>query len=759
MLSPFLYLGSPTRCLKIGKLSLGGDAPIRIQSMTTTDTMDTQATVEQSIALFDAGAELVRITAPGPKDAENLAQIKSDLVQRGYEQPLVADIHFSPKAAMIALEHVEKVRINPGNFVDRKRFQIREYTDQEYQEELEALKESFVPLVRRAKDLGRVLRIGSNHGSLSDRILNRYGDTPLGMIESALEFIRFAREEDYHDIVVSMKSSNPRVMVEAYRLLSLYFHEHSYDYPLHLGVTEAGGQRDGRMKSALGIGSLLIDGIGDTIRVSLTEDPVQEIYAAKDILKSLEQKGAKRRIQSHSLKEREYWEKAWLRSLSSYKSMSPEYKKSSLSLKQKNGKNHKVKENKVEKTAKAHLESSALSIFQSQRKLHPVFVKLEQFTDKKKASLQKEKFDAALLQKEWQKKLEILQRKGCDALWCSSSPHSFSFSSLEGKTLIQALATLNFPWVQDIGKIEIEKKDLSLSKLSVHRQAAAVNLDIDGEDLQEASLPLKKLQNELQERKQSLFLHCISEPQNLQACIEALFKTELLKNPNLVLSLSIKNTQGDISPCEIIFAYRLLYSYKEKRRAEGGSTFPPVLLRASYASSENIFLVDSSIYLGSLLLDGLGDALFIDIKRFESEAKLQFQLDLLQATRLRFSKTEYISCPSCGRTLFDLEETTARIRKRTGHLKGLKIAVMGCIVNGPGEMADADFGYVGAGPGKVHLYHKKELVKANIPTAEADEELVRLIQKNHAWSELPLSSVENKPSQEKPSEELAKVID
>ena len=728
MPSPFVYCRFPTRRLMLGNLSLGGQTPIRIQSMTTTDTMDTRATLEQSIALFDAGAELVRITAPGPRDAENLGRIKSELIRRGYEQPLVADIHFSPKAAMIALEHVEKVRINPGNFVDRKRFELREYTDQEYEEELEALKESFLPLVRRAKELGRVLRIGSNHGSLSDRIMNRYGDTPLGMIESALEFIRFAREEEYHDIVVSMKSSNPQVMVEAYRLLSLYFQEHGYDYPLHLGVTEAGGQRDGRMKSAVGIGALLMDGIGDTIRVSLTEDPVQEIYAAKDMLRSMGQN-----MQGKEASQR--WTPNWSRQFSFHENKCPENPKAVSFPKQING-SFRAKEG-----AKERGEASPLPIFEDPRKLYPVFIRVEEVEQKeeggpsKKGSLLSVR---GLSQAEWQRKLQPLKTKGCDALWCSFLPE---------EAFVRAARTLGLPWVQDLEGIKMEKgmKEKELLELPIHDQAAAISLGLSLEQLKEAGTTFKVIQSRLSENKQSLFLHCISKPQEVQACVESLLKLGLDKEKNLVLSLSIENEKGDFSSCkeegesELAFGYRFLYARKEGFSGEK-NLFPPILLRASYASYEDA-LMKSSIYFGSLLLDGIGDALFLELRDMNAEESLQFQLDLLQATRLRLSKTEYISCPSCGRTLFDLEETTARIRKRTGHLKGLKIAVMGCIVNGPGEMADADFGYVGAGPGKVHLYRKKKLVKANVPAREADEELVRLIQENNAWSQAPKEKV------------------
>ena len=511
--------------------------------MTTTDTMDTQATVKQSIALFDAGAELVRITAPGPKDAENLGAIKSELRKRGYEQPLVADIHFSPKTAMIALEHVEKVRINPGNFVDRKRFEIHEYTDEQYQEGLEALKESFLPLVQRAKTLGRVLRIGSNHGSLSDRIMNRYGDTPLGMIESALEFIRFARQANYHDIVVSMKSSNPQIMVQAYRLLSAHFYEHGYDYPLHLGVTEAGGERDGRMKSALGIGSLLMDGIGDTIRVSLTEDPVQEIYAAKEILKVLAQRQLQQKTQNNYVKESKHWEANYSKQISFYESKRMPSRELSLA------------SNKIKRTSKQSQILPSTPISMGAQSPYRVFVNINLSHQNREGAGQgplKEAAWPALSQSEWQKELQKLQARGCDALWSYGLPKD---------SFIKAADELHLVWVQDLGAVEIQ--ELILEKLPIHSQAAAVSIDLDLEQLKQSEGALKELQTKLKQKKQCLFLHCILSLEEVQDCLEFLAEARLFKQGNLILSLSIKSKNGLTHNLDLVFAYRLLCAYKK----------------------------------------------------------------------------------------------------------------------------------------------------------------------------------------------------
>ena len=637
--------------------------------MTTTNTRDTEATVRQCMDIFDAGADLVRITAPAPKDAENLANIKKLLLERGYKQPLVADIHFSPKSAQIALEFVEKVRINPGNYTDEKRFKTRDYTDKEYQEELEQVKEKFIPLLKRASELGRVLRIGTNHGSLSDRIMNRYGDNPLGMVESAMEFLRIARENDFHDIVVSMKSSNPQVMIQAYRLLVATFKKENFNLPLHIGVTEAGSGRDGRMKSALGIGSLLADGIGDTIRVSLTENSVKEITAAKEILKCFQ---------------------------NSFRS-----------------------ENPLESEENQKLDIDLPKIFQN-------YIKPYEYERKKSFAVEFPYVNYSIGEKNAHaialpfslSQKNILKDKK-DFLWVTQSLYkkeeSF-FHTLRDKS--------KKPWLLDLGTFSSSSFEYVSDK---HILALSVDLSIS-EVIENKNL-LQSFTHFYDEctkkNNKKLFIHLIVNPKLKTKQLSYISKELPFSFEDCVISLSQKSYED---ANEYIYLHRLYLSYFLKNKKK----IPTLLLRRHYKNLEEA-QQKASIEIASLLLDGLGDAIYVEIENENCVEILNFQLDLLQTCRLRLSKTEYISCPSCGRTLFDLEKTTARIQKKTSHLKGLKIAVMGCIVNGPGEMADADFGYVGAGPGKVHLYQEKKLMKANIPSQVADEELVKLIQESGAW--------------------------
>ncbi len=709
---PFLYYYKNSRFIsrkvQVGKVTIGGEnTPIAIQSMTTSDTMDTQATANQAMALFDAGADLVRITAPGPKDAENLANIKAELQSKGYELPLVADIHFSPKAAMIALEHVEKVRINPGNFADQKRFKIQTYTDATYQEELERVAEVFLPLVRRAKQYKRALRIGANHGSLSDRIMNRYGDTPLGMVESAMEFIRLAAQENFHDIVVSMKSSNPQVMVQAYRLLVKHFTQENLAYPLHIGLTEAGSGNDGRMKSAIGIGALLMDGIGDTIRVSLTENPVEEIPAARKILASLPQSQVQIKLKANPSVNKAKLVAAYQDQVSFY-----EYKR---------------------------LKSKALSLgncYIGDKNRQSIFLPITCPNTNDKAALSEKQV--------WGQQLIELKNKGCDALWLKASELNQT-----PKLWFQAISTAKLDWIQDIETLPLYDTEEAIAT-QIHPQASAISIGIDETSLQDTntSKQIKQLYEYLtkQQAQPGLILNLLIDHPKPELHTEhffthyaKLFQTlaDLLdslgseKNRNkLGLCLSLKQavtTKESIS--QQSYSARLLCLYRLLVASNQGKF--PLVLKASYADTKTA-LYPASIHIGPLLLDGIGDVLCLNLESSQTnKEKLEFHLDLLQATRLRLSKTEYISCPSCGRTLFDLEETTKRIQKRTAHLKGVKIAIMGCIVNGPGEMADADFGYVGAGPGKVHLYREKQLVKTNVPAEEADEELLKLIQQSN----------------------------
>lgn len=602
--SPFIYAPFETREVKIGAVGVGGNNPIRIQSMTISDTLDTEATVKEAIGLIEAGCEIVRITAPRVKEAENLKNIKAMLVERGYTTPLVADIHFLPQAAMTAVEYVEKVRINPGNFADRKFFDIREYSDEQYEEELDRIHDAFTPLVLRAKELGRTLRIGTNHGSLSDRIMNRYGDTAMGMVESALEFIRIAELYDFRDMVVSMKASNPGVMIQAYRLLVARFLKEGMKYPLHLGVTEAGEGKDGRIKSSVGIGSLLDDGIGDTIRVSLTEDSIHEI---------------------------------------------------------------------------------------------PVARKLAAYFDERRGRPPR---PAAL---------------PLDSVYISSFPyHEYKRRDSVSTGGIGGLEPVKIGLRSGLVD-EAAARARGLDFLIWHSEGSAEQQSAEQQSGSAASPgPLPRLASE------NIADISIYDPSDVSR-----IGPELSGRPERYAAV--------ICPEEdITRSYRLLAAEMHRLGLKN-----PILLLARFRNLEEAMYL-ASIHFGALLLDGIGDAVCIDVPDLRAGAGdplLDLSLDLLQAARLRLSKTEFISCPSCGRTLFDLQETTARIKARTGHLKGVKIAIMGCVVNGPGEMADADFGYVGAGPGKIHLYRGKEVVKKSIPSETADEELVLLIKEHGMWME------------------------
>lgn len=590
--SPFIYAPFETREVKIGNVGVGGSNPIRIQSMTISDTLDTGATVQEAIGLIEAGCEIVRITAPRVKEAENLKNIKAMLVERGYNTPLVADIHFLPQAAMTAVEYVEKVRINPGNFADRKFFDIREYSDEQYEEELDRIHNAFKPLVLRAKELGRTLRIGTNHGSLSDRIMNRYGDTALGMVESALEFIRIAELYDFRDMIVSMKASNPGVMIQAYRLLVARFLKEGMKYPLHLGVTEAGEGKDGRIKSSVGIGSLLDDGIGDTIRVSLTEDSIHEIPVARKLASYFDsRRGRSTSPQPLPL------DSVYLQNFPYH-----EYKRR---------------------------DSAAVGAIGGQEAVK-IGMRGGLCLDERKA-----------------------QARGLDFLiWHNPALDS---PPILPRISSEHIADISIYDPSDVSRVGPE--------LAGHPERYAAVI-------------------------------CAEE--------------------------------------EITRSYRLLAAEMQRLGLRN-----PILLLARFKNLEEAMYL-ASIHFGALLLDGIGDAVCIDIPDLpvaDGDRLLDLSLDLLQAARLRLSKTEFISCPSCGRTLFDLQETTARIKARTGHLKGVKIAIMGCVVNGPGEMADADFGYVGAGPGKIHLYRGKEVVKKSVPSETADEELVLLLKEHGMWME------------------------
>lgn len=660
------YKRLKTREVKIGHLLLGNFNPIRIQTMTTTDTMDTIATAEQSIRCIEAGAELVRITAPSKKEAENLLNIKNELRKRGYMTPLVADIHFTPNAAEIAARIVEKVRVNPGNYVDKKKFEQIEYTNAEYAEEIDRIRERFTPLVKICKEYGTAMRIGTNHGSLSDRIMSRYGDTANGMVESAMEFLRIARAEAYHNIVLSMKSSNPQVMVQAYRLLiKTMFDEFGECYPLHLGVTEAGDGEDGRIKSAIGIGTLLEDGIGDTIRVSLTEDPEFEIPVCKDLVKRYS-------LRDSSKTSVPVVEKI-LYSPFEYK------RRETFSIDNIGGRHVPVviaDLHNIENITPQHLQSIGYTYSEA--------------TDKWNIS------DAA-------------------------ADYIFTGNQLLNFELPGTLKVIVYPeaWTR------VGNKDKYFPIYDVQQYVNTLK-----------TLPEKSKSEDFFSKKMNfVMLDCYSFSKNAAVWLE-----KFGNNPTTVWCFSSSNSNA-------MQSVRRMFIELNERGIKG----PVILITDSSWQTPDEHLIHFATETGALFLEGMGDGICLGYSnkaQMESvkatgrtylEVKDIYQFtnntafSILQATRTRISKTEYISCPSCGRTLFDLQETTAKIRAVTNHLKGVKIAIMGCIVNGPGEMADADFGYVGSGPGKITLYRGKEVVKRNVNSEVAVDELINLLKESDAW--------------------------
>lgn len=650
------YKRLKTREVKVGDLLLGNGHPIRVQTMTTTDTMDTLATVEQSIRCIEAGAELVRITAPSKKEAENLQNIKDELRKRGYNTPLVADIHFTPNAAEIAARIVEKVRVNPGNYVDKKKFEQIEYTDTEYAEEIERIRDRFTPLVKICKEHGTAMRIGTNHGSLSDRIMSRYGDTAMGMVESAMEFLRIARSEDYHNIVLSMKSSNPQVMVQAYRLLINHMMEEFGEcYPLHLGVTEAGDGEDGRIKSAIGIGTLLEDGIGDTIRVSLTEDPEFEIPVCNDIVKR-------------------------------YSPPTPQRGDSNDST------DLKLPYSPFEYNRRETFEVSNIGA----KHVPVVIADLSKYEKITPEDLQSIGYNYYAATDKWN-----IGDAAADYIFCNQ-PLDFELPGTL-KVLLYHAAWLA---ARDKEKYVLlldtpQYLDDTLTR-SAHLNFVMIDYSWDEYGKQKGD----ELMQRLKEDKTAVI--CFSTPnRNAMQNIRSMFVD--------LVNKGIKN--------------------------------PAIIICDSNHKSTDESLIHYSIEAGGLLLDGFCDGVCLGHhfgnKNIPPQTKLlnSIAFGILQATRTRISKTEYISCPSCGRTLFDLQETTAKIRAVTNHLKGVKIAIMGCIVNGPGEMADADFGYVGSGPGKITLYRGKEIVKRNVPSEVAVDELVNLLKENDAWVENKIAAV------------------
>ena len=614
-----------TREVMVGNVGVGGKNPIRIQSMTTTDTLDTIGTIDQSIRMINAGCEIVRVTAPSVKEAENLQVIRDGLREKGYYTPLVADIHFTPNAAEVAARIVEKVRVNPGNYSDRKKFEIHDYNDETYAEKLDRIRERFIPLIQICKEYGTAMRIGTNHGSLSDRIMSRYGDTPLGMVESAMEFLRIAEDEKYHDIILSMKASNTQVMVQAYRLLVKTMVFEGMNYPLHLGVTEAGEGEDGRIKSSVGIGTLMEDGLGDTIRVSLTEEPEAEIPVAQLLINRYEAR-----------------------------------------------KNHK-----------------------------PI------------PGINSIPYDPFFRNK---RDTNTIMNIGGDEV-----PRIIG--NMSKKDLITYHDLIPFGYIYSENRDKWQISDQAVDFLFIGDNS--IDFDIPG------TLGIIQNHISLEDKERHFSFYSFDEKSlidqnnisflNIYTDISSSFLSEISQLKNTIFVLDTNNEHG----------------YADQRRffveCMKKTIQNPIIVKRSYRQcSQDEFLLYSATDLGGLQLDGFGDGIWID-SSYDAGYVNETAFGILQASRSRISKTEYISCPSCGRTLFDLQETTAKIRARTNHLKGLKIGIMGCIVNGPGEMADADYGYVGTGVGKVSLYKGQEVIKNNIPSESAVDALIQLIDFHGDW--------------------------
>ncbi|WP_316799999.1 (E)-4-hydroxy-3-methylbut-2-enyl-diphosphate synthase [Pedobacter frigidisoli] len=633
-----------TREVKIGDIALGGHNPIRIQSMTTTDTMDTIGTVEQTIRMVESGCEYVRITAPSIKEAENLANIKKELGYRGYDVPLIADIHFTPNAAEMAARIVEKVRVNPGNYADKKKFENLEYTQDAYSAELERINKKFIPLIKICKEYGTAMRIGTNHGSLSDRIMSHYGDTPRGMVESAMEFIRMCEAENYYNLVISMKASNTQVMVQAYRLLVETMMKEGMNYPLHLGVTEAGDGEDGRIKSAVGIGTLLEDGLGDTIRVSLTEDPEFEAPVAK----ALADRYSIRKAAPEALIQESGFTSSGLPLASSVKTYSPyAYSRRITEAVQHIG---------------GHHHPSVMIDVSGENLKDPYFLSSIGY------------HYSAVLDK------YNLSDQACDLAFLGDHLPSFSFPG-------NLKQVYNYKtWL----KLKDKKNCHPLFSLAEFNET-----DMKDEFLNFLEIDASKLKD-----------------------------LKINQFTNVVLILKTAALHG-------MAEQRAFFVALQERNIQ-----VPVIIKRSYnrLDADTLTLYAATDF-GALFTDGFGDGIWIDARGHDLSLINSTSFGILQATRTRISKTEYISCPSCGRTLFDLQETTQLIRSRTDHLKGLKIGIMGCIVNGPGEMADADYGYVGTGPDKITLYRGQEVVKKNVTTAFALDELINIIKDDGNWVE------------------------
>ncbi len=630
------YSRRKTIPVKVGNITIGGDNPIILQSMTTIDTMDTEGSIEQSIRMIEAGCQLVRITAPSIKEAENLRAIKEGLVKRGYHTPLVADIHFTPNAAELAAKIVEKVRVNPGNYADKKKFEVFEYTEESYKAELDRIKKRFAPLVKICKEHGTAMRIGTNHGSLSDRIMSRYGDTPFGMVESALEFIRICEEMEYFDIVISMKSSNPQVMVQAYRLLVQKLDEEGLQpYPFHLGVTEAGEAEDGRIKSSVGIGTLLEDGLGDTIRVSLTEEPEYEIPVAKSLAERYHDRAVHDEI--------------------------PEIIDCPF-----NPFEYEKRDTRKVKNIGAKEVPIVMADFSLKEKITP-------------ASLFAVGYNYSVPLDKWS-----ISDLACDYIFAHNKTIDFEIPGTLG--IVHDHKT----WLGE------QKKERRYPFINIKDYLAGVQMH---QELNFIYATLPELTTEL--------------------------ITKLKTDKAAVLLIDTYNKHG-------MAEQRRLFAQLIDTECE-----VPVIIGRAY---KDLPLDKLQLYaatdMGALLIDGMGDGVFVAAENCGGDKAVnEAAFNILQASRTRISKTEYISCPSCGRTLFDLQETTAMIRSRTNHLKGVKIGIMGCIVNGPGEMADADYGYVGSGKGKITLYKGQEVMKKSVPSEKAVDELIEIIRKDGKWLE------------------------
>ncbi len=633
-----------TREVLVGNVGIGGNNPVRIQSMTTSSTRDVEATIGQIIKLADAGCEIVRITVQGMKEADACEEIKNGLLQRGYTIPLVADIHFFPPAALRVIDFVDKVRVNPGNFVDKRAsFKTIEYDDASYAKEIERIEEKFTPLVIKCKLLKRAMRIGTNHGSLSDRIMNRYGDTPQGMVESALEFARVCRKNDYHDFMFSMKASNPQVMILAYRLLVAEMISLGWDYPIHLGVTEAGEGEDGRIKSAMGIGSLLLDGIGNTLRVSLTEDAWNEIDPCKRLISF----------------------------------------------------------------AKTYEDTGIEPFEESFRKIEAVQRRPVIFP--KNMALHRDGTVVVTAHPDDLEAADLYKRLGCDIQLGSPKLKTTSADCV----MVKESSTTP--------KINLKLKELK-----------SVGVSVLSTDLTTENIPLMTLaeavehQTNTSSRERFVISPAPKQPLVVKISDESPNQWDLLE--------TLKPTLIILSPT----THRLHYSRRFFDWLQRKNIQTPVILGFSYDCSKDDLVIRCAAEFGALFCDGLGNGLWIDAP-YEADYLRTLSFNILQAARMRTSKTDFISCPSCGRTLFDLQDVSKRIRSRTAHLPGVKIAIMGCIVNGPGEMADADFGYVGSKPGMIDLYVGKECVEKDINFADADDRLIELIKSHGRWMEPEIS--------------------